>query len=71
VKKWTKADKAFIFQLSSKTVHAFFKDGSEVVVSPVDKTVSFATKSGRITTVLLSDATEPELKKRIKYIKQC
>ena len=52
-------------------MHAFFRDGSEVVVSPVDKTVSFATKSGRISTVLLSDATEPELKKRIKYIKQC
>ena len=50
-------------------MQAFFKDGSEVVISTQDKTASYCSKQGIPKTVPLQMATEPDLKKRIKYIK--
>lgn len=50
-------------------MQAFFKDGSEVVISTQDKTASYCSKEGIAKTVPLQSATEPDIKKRIKYIK--
>lgn len=69
VKKWMQTEKATIFCLSNKTVHARFLDSSEIILSSGVKTVAFLNNNGNCEAYPLKSAMQSDNKELVKRIK--
>lgn len=73
VKKWMRTNHALLFRLSNKIVQINFVDKTELVLSSVNKTVTYMNKKGEKNTYPISsalDSTNAEMTKRLKYTKE-
>jgi hypothetical protein len=73
VKKWRKCKQGVIFCLSNRVVQFHFRDGSEIVIDPNNKSVFYSEcKNIQCTRMSLQEALKSkdiEFTKRYKFIK--
>jgi polo-like kinase 1 len=68
-----KTKHAILFRLSNKVVQVIFEDQSELVMSSINKKVSFMNKKGERSNYLLATALESgnhDMIKRLNYSRQ-
>ena len=73
VKKWLKTKHAMIFRFSNKIIQVYFKDKTQIIIHPVNKTISYTNKKEETIVYPISQALNSpnhEMNKRVKYIKE-
>jgi len=73
VKKWLRNRHAIMFRLSNKLVQVDFQDHTQIILSSVDRVVTYYNKKGAKSAYLLSTALESgneEMAKRLRYTKE-
>ena len=73
VKKWLKTKHAIIFRFSNKVIQVCFKDNTQLIIHPLNQTVTYINKAGeKIKYPINKSLNTPnsEMNKRVKYTKE-
>ncbi|EGR28317.1 protein kinase domain protein, partial [Ichthyophthirius multifiliis] len=73
IKKWIKSKHAIMFRISNKIVQVVFTDKTEILLSSLQKIVTYVDKKGNRLNFPLStalDNSNMEMQKRLKYTKE-